>query len=313
METSRAPKSLADLTGLAGEFRAGGTDLQERRRSGVATGPIVDITRLPGLDRIEWNDSGAATIGALVRIDAVARDGRITGAYPGLAGPTETLATPQIRAMATMGGVLLQRTRCAYYRHPAFECFKSGGEGCPAREGDIHYGVCFDLGPCVYPHPSSVAVALLAYEAHVYVLGRGDLTITDLYGDGSDPTADHLLQSHELLRSIRMPPPVKGERAAYVRLMSREWAEWPLIECVARLVVDKDVIRLARVAAGAVANVPLRLTHVERALEGRPPTAATLEAAAELATEGSAPLPQTVYKLPMLRGTALDALEKALG
>ena len=223
MESYRAPESLTDLAGLEGEFRAGGTDVQERRRSGITTGPIVDIMRLPGLDRIEWNDSGAATIGALVRIDAVATDERITRAYRGLAGPTETLATPQVRAMATMGGVLLQRTRCAYYRHPAFECFKSGGEGCPAREGDIHFGVCFDLGPCVYPHPSSVGVALLAYEAHVDVLGRGELTITDLFGDGSDPTADHRLPPNELLRSIRMPrsPPVGGCRSEL-----RSWRRW---------------------------------------------------------------------------------------
>ena len=119
--------SLEEARNAPGEIRAGGTDIQERRRSGVSTGPIVDINRLSGLSAIDWHADGAASIGALVKIATVGADSAINQHYPGLAMPAHTLATPQIRYMGTMGGVLLQRTRCWYYRHHAFDCYKKGG------------------------------------------------------------------------------------------------------------------------------------------------------------------------------------------
>jgi xanthine dehydrogenase YagS FAD-binding subunit len=298
---------------MRGEIRAGGTDVQARRRAAVSSGPIIDITGLPGLDRMAWADDGSLRIGALVKIAEVGADARVAAAYPGLAAPARTLATPQIRRQGTMGGVLLQRTRCPYFRLPDFDCFKSGGDGCPARGGDVHYGVCFDLGPCAWPHPSSVGVALLAYEARVEVHGRGEVGARELFGDGTDPTRDHSLAPDEVLTAVVMPRPAEGERAAYVRLMSRAWAEWPLVECVARVVVENGAVRTARVAVGAVANVPLRLAAVEEALEGEPAGADAVRAAAWLAAEGARPLPETAYKLDMLRGTVLEALEQALG
>jgi xanthine dehydrogenase YagS FAD-binding subunit len=294
------------------EILAGGTDLSERLRSGIASQPLVDVSRVPGLDGISGTGSDPTTIGALVTIADVGSSERVQRGYPGLAAPAQTLATPQIREMGTMGGVLCQRSRCWYYRHPHLRCLKNGGESCLARDGNNHYGVAFDLGPCTYPHPSSIALALLVYGATFDTTTRRNVPIEHLYGDGSDPTRDHLLEAGEMLTAVTLPAPTGGERSAYVRLMSRVWAEWPLVECVARLVLQDGAIDDARVSVGAVANIPLRLPEVEGALTGRAPTAETLAAAASHATDRANPLDQTRYKLPMITATVLDTLQKAV-
>ncbi|MCB0184969.1 MAG: FAD binding domain-containing protein, partial [Caldilineaceae bacterium] len=193
-----------------GELRAGGTDLHDRYRAGVSSGPIVDIHKLPGLDTIEAQADGTTTIGALVTIDGVATHPLIQQHYPGLAQAAGGLATPQIRWAASMGGALLQRSRCWFYRHPDYVCYKKGGDTCHARDRHNPNGVVFDRGGCVYPHPSTLGMALLAYAAEVEIYGQGRRPIADLYGDGSDPTRDHLLAPNELLTQIHLPPPIAG-------------------------------------------------------------------------------------------------------
>ena len=144
------------------EFRAAGTDLSERRRSGVSRGPLIDLVRPTDTPDIVWNENGATRISAFATIAALAADARLNAAYPGLAAAAAGLATPQIRHVATLGGNLAQRSRCWYFRDPHIPCLKKGGDGCPARDGNHLYGVAFDLGPCVAPHPSTMAAALIA-------------------------------------------------------------------------------------------------------------------------------------------------------
>ncbi len=302
-----------DRAGPAAELLAGGTDLMERRSSGISTGPVIDISGTPGLGSIDWAPDGSASIGALVTVDGLATDPRVRRAYPGLADAAAGLATPQIRRVATLGGNLMQRTRCWYYRHPDTSCLKKGGDTCPARDGNHLYGVAVDRGPCVWPHPSTLAAALLAHQAQVEVQDGGRLSVDDLYGDGSDGTRDHQLPPGQVLARVVMPVPVPGERAGYVRAISRAHAEWPLVEVVARLAVTGGLITLARVAVGGVAPVPIRSLDVEAELAGAPATAVSLARAAERAAEGAAPLPQTGYKLDLIRGTVLAALERCLG
>ena len=306
-----APRTLEEAGQATGEFRAGGTDLQQRLRSGVSSGPPVDLGLVPDLDRVDW-DGGAAQIGAMVSIATLAGDTRLASAYPGLAQAAASLATPQIRAAGTLGGNLLQRNRCWYYRHPAIECLKKGGADCPARGGNHLLGVCFDLGPCVAPHPSTLGMALLAYDAEVTDGSGGARPVAELYGDGSDGRHDHQLGEGEILTAVRMPPALEAERAAYFRATSRELAEWPLVEALARLVVSGETIEFAAVAVGGVAPVPLRLERVEQALTGQPASSETVEGAASLAASGASPLPMSRYKLDLLPGTVRETLERAL-
>jgi xanthine dehydrogenase YagS FAD-binding subunit len=309
---SPAPTTIEEALGAAGEYRAGGTDLQQRLRSGVSSGPPVDLKRLAGLDRVEWDEHGGARIGALVPIATVAGDPRLAAAYPGLAQSAGALATPQIRAAGSLGGNLLQRNRCWYYRHPAISCLKKGGQDCPARTGNHLFGVCFDLGPCVAPHPSTLGMALLAYAAQIEVASSGSRPVAALYGDGSDGRHDHQLGEHEILAAVLMPEPLQGERTAYFRVISRALAEWPLVEAVVRLAVTDGTIEFARVAVGGVAPIPLRLQRVEEALAGRPASPEVVEQAASLAAERASPLPMTRYKADLLPTMVRETLDRAL-
>ncbi len=301
--------STAMASAASPEFRAAGTDLSERRRSGVSRGPLVDIASAEDTG-IDWGADGAATIGAFTTIEAIARDARIAQAYPGLVSAAGGLATPQIRHLATLGGNLAQRSRCWYYRNAHIDCLKKGGQTCPARNGNHLYGVAFDLGPCVAPHPSTMAAALLAYEATVMTDRRSALSMAELLGDGSDGSADHALQPGEMIRKIVLPPPLPNERALYKRAISRSYAEWPLAEVCARAVVTDGAFRFVRLAAGGIAPVPLRLAAAEAVLLHAPATAATIAEAAKQATSGATPLPMTGYKLDLLSGLVRDLVER---
>lgn len=304
--------TIDETRSARGEFRAAGTDLQDRLHSGIAKRGIVDITDIPGLDAIEVSSHGCS-IGALVTVEQVGAHAAIRSQYPALAIPAQTLATPQIRHRATMGGALCQRTRCWYYRHPDLACPKKGDScACPARNGNNHYGVCYDFGPCVYPHPSSIALALMTYDAKIEIADQDPVSVFSFYGDGSDVTRDHMLEPGQIVTGVRLPPPVANEHAFYLRQMSRAAAEWPLVEVIVRVAVEGGIIQLAKVGIGSVANVPFRLTEVEEALVGQSATPDVLAAAAALATRRANPSPHTAYKIPMITGCVLTALEEAL-
>jgi xanthine dehydrogenase YagS FAD-binding subunit len=292
------------------EFRAAGTDLSERRRSGVSKGPLMDIVAASDISGMHWGADGTLRIGACTSIAAIAADSGIAAAYPGIAASAQGLATPQIRHLATLGGNLAQRSRCWYYRNPHIACLKKGGTDCPARDGNHFYHVAFDLGPCVAPHPSTMAAALLAYDATVITYTRRGLSIADVLGDGSNGTADNALQPGEMIRGIELSAPLQGERAFYKRAISRSHAEWPLVEVCARAVVKDGVFQFIRLAAGGIAPVPLRLSAAETALQGKPANALNAATAAKLATSGAKPLPMTGYKLDLLEGVVRDLLEK---
>jgi xanthine dehydrogenase YagS FAD-binding subunit len=297
-------------TEAAPEFRAAATDLSERQRSGIAMGPVIDIA--PQVESgISFAADGAATIGAFTTIAAIASDKAIAAAYPGLAATAGGLATPQIRHLATLGGNLAQRSRCWYYRNPHIGCLKKGGDDCPARAGNHLYHVAFDTGPCVAPHPSSMAVALLAHEATTIETDRRDgLSVGDLLGDGSDGGRDHALQPGEIIKRIVLPAPIAGERALYKRAISRAYAEWPLVEVCARAVVTDGRFRFVRLAAGGIAPRPLRLMASEALLLGAEANEETMLEAARRATTDANPLPMTAYKLDLLIGLVNDLLER---
>src|SRR3954451_4835641 len=194
------------------EFRAAGTDISERRRGGASRGPLIDIAASPDTRGMQWGENGALRIGALTTIAAIAADARIAENYPGIAASALGLAMPQVRHLATLGGNLAQRSRFWYFRNPKFDCRKKGGSDCPARTGNHLYSVAFDLGPCVAPHPSTMGAALLAYDATVTTDRRKNLMVGELFGDGSNGTADNALASGERIQAIQLPPPVEGER-----------------------------------------------------------------------------------------------------
>jgi xanthine dehydrogenase YagS FAD-binding subunit len=300
--------------GAGRSVRAGGTDLQDRRRLGIAGGPLVDLRDVPELETITVQ-AGALQIGSRVRLASLASDAEVAKQWPALATAAGELATPQIRHVATLGGNLLQSMRCWYFRRPGARCFQAGGESCEARGGDHSQHACIDLGPCIAPHPSTMAVALLAHDAELELAGAASgeaWPIAALYGDGADPTRAHRLPPGNVLLTVKVPPPLATELSAFHRTSSRARAEWPIAEAVVRVVVTEGAIRFVRVAVGGVANVPLRLAAVEQRLLAQRPTPALLQDAAGLAGEGTRSPPGAAHKLQILRATVHTALERAL-
>jgi xanthine dehydrogenase YagS FAD-binding subunit len=290
------------------EYRAGGTDLSERRRSGVSRGRLLDIAATAAPAGVESTPDGGLRIGALTTVAALAADPAIRRDYPGLAAAAAGLATPQIRRVATLGGNIAQRNRCRYFRNPEVACLKKGGEGCPARSGSALYAVAFDRAPCVAPHPSTLAAALLAYDARLDTDQRRDAPIAEVLGDGQATGGETALAAGELITFVALPAPISGERAAYKRAIGRAHAEWPLVELVASVTVEAGVFARVRLVAGGVAPTPMRLSAAEAATHGKPASDSTFAAAAAAAVEGANPLPQSRYKLDLLRGLVRELL-----
>ncbi len=305
--TLEEARAIADASGDDIVIRAGGTDLQERLRSHDATPTLLDLGGIGELRTIMRSDDGWV-VGAGATIATVARE--TAGAYPGLAMTAGGLATPQVRAHGTVGGNLTQHTRCWYYRHPGTSCLKTGGDSCPARAGRHLYGVVFDRSDCVHPHPSSIAMALLTYDASVTLADGSTRSVVELLGDGTDATRDHQLPDGALIASIDLPAPWLDERAAYFRSISRFEAEWPLVECVVRARFDGDRIAECAVGLGGVATVPIRMGAAERLLTDAEPTDDVIERAAAACTDGASPLPETEYKVALIEATVRETLER---
>ena len=241
-----------------GEIRAGGTDLVDRQKRRISVGPTQDLRDLSGLDTSDI-PSGAA-IGARVRLSDLTAHPEIQRRYAALAEAAGSLATPQIRARATVGGALLQRTRCSYFRDTSVSCYKRGGSTCPARAGDRVRLAAIESSPCLSVHPSTLAAVLIAYDATTRIHAGPAAPIAALYGDGSDPTRDHQLPPGAVLIGVDLPS-VVDERSAYLRITGRTHAEWPLVEIVGRR--GPGVLRLV---VGGIAGVPIDLSPVAGAI-----------------------------------------------
>jgi len=238
-------------------------------------------------------------VGARVTLARLAADSEVAAGWRGLAEAAGGAATPQVRCRGTVGGNLLQQVRCWYYRSPDVTCLRKGGGLCFARAGDHTYHAAIDQGPCVAPHPSTLAVALLALGAQVEVLGPDGTvsvrTLPELVGDGSNPTITHTLAPDELLLAVLLPPPEGGSRSAWFRARSREHADWPLVEAVAVIGTR------TRVSLGGVANTPVLLDL----------TGGSAAAAVDAVDAVASPLPMTAYKVPLMKGVIEEVLERA--
>lgn len=302
----RFPRTLDELRKTQGVVRAGGTDLAMTRRLGLSRGDLLDLRDCEGLDAIRL-DGEVLYLGAAARIADVASHPDVIARAPALAKAAGGLATPQIRAMATVAGNLLQRNRCSYLRSGQFSCLKNGGTTCPARAGESLRHACFDLGPCISVHPSTLAVALLLYDAQVESL-TGFHAIADLLGDGSDGTLDNRLPADDVILGVYLPLGA-DERGAYVRAISRAYAEWPIVEVAVRKarVGGADLVR---VAVGGVAPVPVRMHRYEQVplpkIGAEDLVAVVAEGYPKVALAAGA-----AYKLPVVVAAIEDALERA--
>ncbi|MEW9528570.1 xanthine dehydrogenase family protein subunit M [Microbispora sp. NPDC049125] len=294
-------------------YLGGGTNLVDLMRLGVARpDTLVDVSRLP-LDGIE-PDGGGLRIGAAVRNSDLAAHPLVRERYPMLARAVLEGASGQVRNMATVGGNLLQRTRCAYFQDVSKPCNKRlPGSGCPAIEGD-HAGLAV-LGhshACVATHPSDMAVALAALDARVHVTGPGGERVVPMPGlhrlPGDEPERDTVLEPGELITAVVLPAPPPGA-SRYRKVRERASFAFALVSIAAVLDVDADgTVADCRVALGGVAHAPWRAYHAEQALRGSRAGEDAFAAAAEAEMERARPLPRNAYKVPMARNLIVRTL-----
>ncbi|WP_433175544.1 FAD binding domain-containing protein [Actinoallomurus sp. CA-150999] len=311
-----AARTLPEALRLAGPgsaFLAGGTTLVDLMKLDVlAPGQVIDINRLPlhGISR------DALRIGALERMSDVARHPRV---YPVIAEALALSASPQLRNMASIGGNLLQRTRCGYFRDVHSACNRrQPGSGCAALTGDNRtHAILGTSDACVATHPSDLAVALVALDASVHLVSRAGerlVRLTAFYRPpGDTPQVENDLRPGELITEVVVPRLPWARHSTYVKVRDRSSYEFALASAAVALDVRGGVIREARVAAGGVGTVPWRLPAVEAALRGKPPTRAVFEAAAAPAADGARPLPGNAFKVTLLKRTIVRALTSLEG
>ncbi len=295
-------------------YLAGGTNLVDLMRLGVETpATLIDVNHL-GLDGIEPTPGGGLMVGAGVRNSALAVDVRVGERYPLLSQALLNGASGQLRNLATVGGNLLQRTRCVYFQDPTKPCNKRRpGSGCPAREGEHHnLAVLGHSEHCIATHPSDMAVALAALDATVHVQGAAGprrLPLDELYRlPGEHPERETTLAPDELITAVELAPPPGGS-SHYRKVRERRSYAFALVSVAAILATGADgTVTEVRLAFGGVAPVPWRARRAEAALRGGPGDAERFRDAlrAELAT--AAPLPGNTYKLPLLENMAVRTL-----
>ncbi|MFF1449140.1 FAD binding domain-containing protein [Streptomyces sp. NPDC058274] len=295
-------------------FLGGGTNLVDLMKTGVERpARLIDVRELP-LDRIESARDGGLRIGATVTNSDLAAHPEVRRRYPALSQAVLAGASGQLRNMATVGGNLLQRTRCGYFTDLTKPCNKRApGSGCPAIEGEHHnHAILGASGHCVATHPSDMAVALAAFDAVVgyeTADGPGELPLTELYRPvGDTPHLETTLPAGALITGVTLPPAPVAALSRYRKVRERASYAFAIGSIAAALDVQDGVVREVRLAFGAVASRPWRARQAERLLTGGPASAEAFAAAADAELADAEVLPHNGYKVPLTRNLVVAVL-----
>ncbi|MGF6415155.1 FAD binding domain-containing protein [Paraburkholderia sp. MM5482-R1] len=302
-------------------FIGGGTNLLDLMKGGVAR-PVrlIDITHIGGLDSVTTLPGGGIRIGALVRNSDAANHALVREQYPLLSQALLAGASAQLRNMATVGGNLLQRTRCGYFYDTAFtQCNKRlPGSGCAALDGHNRAHAILGASPqCIAVNPSDMSVALAALDALVRVSGpSGERTIA--FADfhrlpGDRPDVDTTLQPGELITAVDLLPPLFSAHSHYLKVRDRASYAFALVSVAAALQMDGERVQSARIALGGVAHKPWRANVAEQMLSGQPLSQATLKNAAAAALSGAQPRHDNAFKVQLAQRAIVRAVNQAAG
>jgi xanthine dehydrogenase YagS FAD-binding subunit len=302
-----------------GVFLAGGTNLVDHLRLGIAAPDLlVDVRQLTS-GRIEELPGGGVRIGAAVPNSDLAADRVIRRRYPVLSQALLSGASGQLRNLATTGGNLLQRTRCPYFQDLTTPCNKrEPRSGCAARDGYQRDHAIFGASEqCVATHPSDMAVALAALDAVVRTRGPGGertIPVTDLHRlPGEEPERDTVLEHGELITAVDLPPLAVAANSRYRKVRDRASYAFALVSVAAALDVADRAVRDVRIALGGVAHKPWRARRAEEALRGGPASEESFRAAAEAELAQARPLPGNAFKVPLARNVIVRMLMDLAG
>ena len=299
-------------------FIAGGTNLIDLMKRGImAPEKVVDINKLP-LKKIR-HENGSLRIGALALNSQVADNKLVLEKQPLLAQALNAGASGQLRNMATIGGNMLQRTRCPYFYDTALPCNKrEPGSGCGALEGFNRMHAIFGFSDkCIAVHPSDMSVALAALDATVLVAGpKGErhILFTDLHRlPGDQPEKDTTLEKGDLILGIDIPDSPFAQQVHYLKVRDRAAYAFALVSVAAALAFKNNIITSARLAMGGVAHKPWRLFEAEKYLVGKPVSEKVFREATEAAMQGAKAFAHNTYKLNLAPNIMVEALKTAAG
>lgn len=304
----------------AADYVAGGTTQVDLMLKDGVLSPsrLVDVTRLP----LQWIAADAAVIrvGATTTMEELAADPTVSARLPVVRESLLRSASVQLRNMATIGGNLLQRTRCRYFRDPAVEaCNKrQPGTGCAAVTGPARMHAILGASPdCIALHASDLAVALVTLDTIVHILGPGgvrSVPLTEFYlePDGS-PDVENVLAHGELITDIEMPLLPEGARQTYLKVRDRTSYEFALASAAVAVVVEDTMLRDARIGLGGVGTIPWRAFDAEQVLRDAPASNESFRAAAEAAVRDPFTVPGTAFKVELAKRTLVRALQTVTG
>jgi xanthine dehydrogenase YagS FAD-binding subunit len=303
-------------------LKAGGIDLLDLMKEGLLTPRrVVNLRGVPGLAAIAEEPGGGLRIGSMVTLAQLAAHPLVRARYAAVAQAAGQSASPQIRHVATIGGNLLQRPRCWYFRSLDHHCSRKGGDICFAFAGENQYHAIFGQSGCAIVHPSTTATPLVAFNAKVEMVGaRGAKRVVALEAFFVTPDKDiereNDLKPGEILSAIVLPPLKSGVRSVHLRQGEQESFDWPIADAAAVVEIDANgVCRQASIVLGAAAPVPYRAKGAESALAGKRISDDTARSAASAAIADASPLENNAYKLPvfetLVRRAILDAASQA--
>lgn len=287
---------------------AGGMDLLGLMKDYIVSPDRV--VSIKGLDQTIAAGDGGLRIGAAVKIADLAEHAAARKMYPALVTAAEGVGTPQIRNMGTVGGNIMQRPRCWYFRNEEFNCLKKGGSRCFAVEGENQFHAIFGDGPCHIVHPSSLAVPVIAYGGKFRVAGPNGAREIDAGEFFQLPNAnlygENVLQPNEIITHVILPAP--GQRSAAYEVRFKQSHDWPLAAASVNLVMAGSTVKSARIVMGAVAPIPWRVQAAERVLAGKTITDAIATEAANAAVAGARPMTGNKYKIQIARTAVKRAI-----
>jgi xanthine dehydrogenase YagS FAD-binding subunit len=299
---------------------AGGVDVVDLAKQNIAAPAVlVNLKGLNALGGIDVRSSGDLRLGATAKLSEVAEHPAIRAKFTALADAAGEAATPQIRNLGTVGGNILQRPRCWYFRNPDVNCLKKGGDKCYSIGGLNRYHAILGGGPSYIVHPSNLAPALIAFRASAKIVGPGGERIVELEKFFALPTVDpkreNLLKPGEIITEVIVPAPSASARSVYLEAREKQSFDWPLVSVA--IVIDRTTgsksIRDARVVMGAVAPIPWRSPEAETVLKRAPLDESLARAAAEAALKDAQPMSDNAYKIVIAKVIVRRAIMRAAG
>jgi len=296
-------------------LKAGGVDVVDRLKEGLDSPErLVNIHNVAGLNRVEDDGKGGMRIGALVTLAQLDTHSSVRAKFPALSDAAGHVATPNIRNVATLGGNLLQRPRCWYFRNNDVHCLKKGGGHCYAQEGENDYHAIFHNRTCAIVHPSGTATALVALGASVDLVG-GKVSRTvplEKFFTHEDIHRENSLGAGEMLTHVNISAPAAGTVTAYMKQGEMESHDWPIAEVAVVLEMSGKTVKSARIILGAAAATPYRAKTAESALVGKLLNDENARTAAKASMQGAEPMTHNGFKIPLFEAIVRRTLMKTI-